>query len=142
MKTLSQKGLSKSPITNLKWSTCNLNSNKNIYPTLASAVDDIISIWDINESRIVTELNSNETNQTNSNNQLNKIVDMKWLTSAQTANKNNNSNTLISLYSNSKLIIWNTESASRIWQKNLNDQRLQGFTVDQHDFLKIACNLE
>ena len=139
---MSQKGLSKSPITNLKWSTCNLNSNKNIYPTLASAVDDIISIWDINESRIVTELNSNETNQTNSNNQLNKIVDMKWLTSAQTANKNNNSNTLISLYSNSKLIIWNTESASRIWQKNLNDQRLQGFTVDQHDFLKIACNLE
>lgn len=140
MKTLSQKNSSKSPIINLKWSTCNLNSNKNIYPSLASAIDDLIYIWDINESRIVAELNSNENNQSNSSNQSNKVIDMKWLSSAQTTNKNNNSNTLISLYSNSKLIIWNTESAGRIWQKNLSEQKLQAFAVDQHDFLRIACN--
>lgn len=129
----------KSPISKLKWSSTNLNSNKNIYPNLASSSDDVISIWDINESRIVTELFLSENNQSNPNN---KVVDMKWLSSAQTINKNNNSNTLISLYSNSKLIIWNTESSSRIWQKNINDLKLQGFTIDHHDFLKIACNID
>ncbi|RNA17172.1 WD repeat-containing 11-like, partial [Brachionus plicatilis] len=135
LKTLSPQSLSKSVISKLKWSTSNLNSNKNIYPHLASATDDLISIWDINESRIVGELFPNENNQSTPNN---KVVEMRWLSSAQTTNKNNNSNTLLSLYSNSKLIIWNTESSCRIWQKNINDQRLHGFTFDHHDFLRLA----
>ncbi|CAF0779231.1 unnamed protein product [Brachionus calyciflorus] len=124
------------PICKLKWSMANLNSNYNIYPYLASASDDIISIWDVNESKMTMELFPNESNNLSIPN--NKIIDMKWLATGPSLTKNNNSNTLIALYSNSKLIIWNTQNSTKTWTKTFNDQKLISFTIDPHDFLKLA----